>query len=158
MRKFHELAEDDPVWTGSAALTVGSVARALGNSKEALASTSKLADRVDDIDQLLEDLAKSNAVIAECLKGIEARTTSTVDQIAKIGASIDAPGLLAKLANWERDFYKREHAASGSRISLDEYISNINSEREAIRKRDAFDDGVDETSPARFKAQYRIVR
>ena len=37
-------------------------------------------------------------------------------------------------------------------------MERIEADTEAIRKRDAFDDGVDETSPARFNAQYRMVQ
>ena len=43
-------------------------------------------------------------------------------------------------------------------MSREDFEADREASREAYAKRDAFDDGVDETSPARFRAMYRIVR
>ena len=66
MRKFHELSDDDPVWTAHQPLTVGSVSKASADAKTALAETRELTERVDDVDALLDDVLKSSAVINEC--------------------------------------------------------------------------------------------
>ena len=65
---------------------------------------SELEDRVDDIDELLAELAKSNAVL---VKAIEASTK------AKIDIAIDTPGTLAKLEDFSKAFFARLHKAYG---------------------------------------------
>ena len=75
MRKFHELADDDPVWTANQPLTVGSMARALADSKTALAETRNLADRVDDVDALIDDVLKSFEATKAALKRARARAS-----------------------------------------------------------------------------------
>jgi hypothetical protein len=58
MRKFHELADDDSAWDNRP-LTLGSISRALGDAKEALASAQALDGRVDNVDEMIEDVLKS---------------------------------------------------------------------------------------------------
>jgi hypothetical protein len=161
MRKFHELAADDHVWTESAALTVGSVARALSDSKTALAASRKLDDRLGDVDELLADIAKSNAVLDDCIKSIEAKGRALDEEIAKIKA---APDVLAKMAAWERSFFERQWAgevAKGrSGVDFETYLLQIEfSRQETIRKRaERDDDDSEAVSTSRFDAQYRVVR
>ena len=160
MRKFHELAEDDPVFTRSAAITVGSMARALADSKTALASTRDLEDRVDDVDQLLDDVMKSSAVITECLKTLAAKDKAFDDEIAKLRA---APDVLQKMAVWERGFFERQWAAEvkkgHTRVDFEDYLAGIEARRAEMRKRDERDDYDDgeAISTARFNAQYRVL-
>ena len=158
MRKFHELAVDDPIWTANRPLTVGSISRTISDAKTALAETRKLDDRLDDVDELLADIEKSTAVHTALIKSIEAGTKASVEQIAKLAAALDTPGTLAKLEDWERSFHDRLHKQYGASSTFDDFMASIEADTEATRKRDAFDDGADETSPARFKAQYRVVR
>ena len=66
MRKFHEMAADDPAFAHQP-MTLGSMSKALADSKEAFASACSLADRVDDVDELLEDLAKSSDALVKLL-------------------------------------------------------------------------------------------
>ena len=158
MQEMFEMQADDPAFTRNAPLTVGSVSRALADSKAALASTHVLDDRLDDVDELLDDLPKSSAAIAEAIKAIDAGTKRTADEMAKLRASIDTPGMLAKLEFFEKAFHGHQFERERSNMSREDFEADREASREAYAKRDAFDDGVDETSPARFRAMYRIVR
>jgi hypothetical protein len=67
MEKMHIMQEDDPVFARSAPLTVGSVSRALADSKEALTNAHALDQRVDDVDELIDSAIKSLGEHAKCL-------------------------------------------------------------------------------------------
>ena len=164
MRKFHQLSDDDPVWTANRRSTVGSMARALADSKTALAETRNLEDRVDDVDALIDDALKSfEATKAALVKRLDAFEAT---KVAKLDAKPDATNMLEALAKrldaFEVAFHKRQHAAEVAKghtsVDFETYMESIEADRESIRKRDAFDDGVDETNPARFNAMYRIVK
>ena len=114
MEKMFEMQADDPAFTRNAPLTVGSVSRALADSKAALASTHVLDDRLDDVDELLDDLPKSSAAIAEAIKAIDAGTKRTADEMAKLRASIDTPGMLAKLEFSRKRFMATNSSASAA--------------------------------------------
>jgi hypothetical protein len=146
-----------------AALTVGTISRALADSKAALASTHVLDDRLDDVDELLDDLAKSSAVVAEAIRSIEAGSKAAADQIAKLTASLYTPGLLAKLADWEEAHLARLHKAHGHGSTLEEFKEQMAADSESFRKRDAltkydFDDDGVLTFERRPDSQWRIVR
>ena len=117
---MHELSPDDPVWTSHQPLTVGSMARALADSKTALAETRKLAEDVDDLDELIADIEKSTAEHRAVIKAVEARGKAFDDEIAKLRA---APDVLQKAMAWERGFFEKQWAASGSRVDFETYLA-----------------------------------
>jgi hypothetical protein len=146
-----------------ASLTVGSVGRALADSKTALAETRKLSEDVDDLDELIADIEKSTAAHTALIKSIEAGSKAMADQVAKLAAEVDSAVTLAKCAAWERGFFERQWAAEvkkgHTRVDLEDYIAAIEESRSEMRKRaerDAEDDG-EPISKARFDAQYRVL-
>ncbi len=163
MRKFHELAEDDPVWTSHQPLTVGSMSRAMSDSKAALTSATKLAARVDEIEVEIDEMMKSLNTTAAALNSRVAKVDATLEKsdTSDIAAKIDTAGLLAKMETFSKGFHRRQHAAevaAGSRQSFERYMLQIESEREMYRKRDAFDGESEPISDARFRSMYRVVK
>jgi hypothetical protein len=163
MRKFHELSPDDPVWTENQPLTVGSVSRAMSDAKAALASTRVLDDRVDDIDDVLDDVLKSNAEYTALIKSIQAGTKATADQVAKLRATLDTPSTLAKLADWGEAHLARLHKQYGRGSTLEEFKEQMAADSEAFRKRDAvskydFDDDGSLNVERRPDAMWKVVR
>jgi hypothetical protein len=162
MRKFHEMAADDPAFAHQP-MTLGSMSKALADSKEALASARSLADRVDDVDELLEDLAKSSDALVKLL----AVKGKAIDgDLAKLRAAIDgdlAPNVLAKAMAWERGFFEkqwaREVAKGHTRVDFEDYLAEIESSRAEMRRRaERDDDDSEPISAARFNAQYQVRR
>ncbi len=141
-----------------AALTVGSISRALGDAKTTLAETRRLSEDVDDLDELIASIEKSAAENRATIKAIDAGTKATADEMAKLRASLDTPGMLAKLAGWEESHIERLHKQYGHGTTLEYFKAQMAADSELFRKRDAFDDGVDDMSPARFNAMYRVVK
>jgi hypothetical protein len=167
MEKMHIMKEDDPVFARSAPITVGAMARALADSKSALSSTGKLADRVDDVevdlDALIARIEKSTAEHRATIKSIESSGRATVESLAKLRASIDTPALLAKMASWEEAHLERLHKAHGRGSTLDEFKAQMAADHKSFRKRDAltkydFDDDGVQTFERRPESQWRIVR
>ena len=146
-----------------AALTVGSVSRAMSDAKAALAETRNLEDRVDDIDGLIAEIEKSSAAHAALTKSIEAGAKATADQIAKLAAEVDTKGTLAKCAAWEKAFFARQHAAEHGNESLEDFMARIEADTAAIRKRDEvtkydFDDDGSLSVERRPDAMWKVVR
>ena len=133
------------------------MARALADSKTALAETRKLAEDVDDLDELIADIEKSTVEHRAVIKAVEARGKAFDDEIAKLRA---APDVLQKAMAWERGFFEKQWAASGSRVDFDTYLLQIEAERETMRKRAESEAEYDSEpiSAARFNAQYRVVK
>ena len=129
MRKFHELSDDDPVWSAHVPLTVGSVSKAAADAKGALASTRELADRVDDVDALIDGVRKSVATLRAAL-------SDPVSKAAKVDTSAAVAALAKRLDAFEKSFHARQHAASGSTVDLETYMTQVEGEREMYRKRD----------------------
>ncbi len=69
MKKFHELSDDDPAWSAHQPLTLGSMSKAAADAKAALASAHELDDRLDDVDELIAKVQKSNDEFLEILRG-----------------------------------------------------------------------------------------
>lgn len=87
-----------------AALTVGTISRALSDSKAALAASTKLAEDVDDLDELIASIEKSTAEHRAIIQRIESGRKATANSLAKLRAAIDnSPATLAKAMAWERD-------------------------------------------------------
>ena len=122
--------------------------------EEALAETRELGEEIDDIDQILEDIAKSHDTIRNLLKTLDAKSATHDAELAKLRA---APDVVQKAQAWEREFFAKQWRASGSNVSLDTYLAMLESEREMYRKRDEADDS-EPISDARFNAQWRVVR
>ena len=163
MRKFHQLAADDPVWTANQPLTVGSVSKAAADAKAALAEARDLDSRVDDLDELIASIEKSTAEHRAMIKSIDSGGKATADSLAKLRAAIDTPGTLAKLADWEKEHLARLHKAYGHGVSLEDFKAQIEADSEAIRKRDAvskydFDDDGVLTFERRPASQWRVVQ
>ncbi len=131
----------------------------MSDAKAAVASTRRLEDRIEDVDELIAAVTKSfddaRAAVNTCLAMLDAKL-----------AEADTSDFLAKLVNWEREFHKREHAAevaSGSTGSFETYMNRIDSEREVVRKRDEltkydFDDDGKLAVERRSDAHWRVVR
>jgi hypothetical protein len=167
MEKMHIMQADDPVFTRNAPITVGSVSRALGDAKEALASTGKLAERVEDVevdlDELIARIEKSTAEHRALIQSIDSGSKATADSLAKLRAAIDTPGTLAKLADWGEAHLERLHKQHGHGSTLDEFKAQMAADHESFRKRDAltkydFDDDGVQTFERRPESQWRIVR
>ena len=97
-------------------------------------------------------------------KSLEAKGAVIDGEIAKLRGSLAAGAViddrLAKAMAWERSFFEKQWAASGSRVDFETYMAQIEADRETIRRRaelDAADDG-EPISDARFTAQFRVVR
>ena len=164
MKKFHQLSEDDPIWTANQPLTVGAMSKALADSKTALAETRKLSEDVDDLDELIASIEKSTAEHRALIQRIESGSKATADSLAKLRAAIDnSPATLAKLADWEEAHLARLHKAHGHGSTLEEFKEQMAADSELFRKRDAltkydFDDDGVLTFERRPDSQWRIVR
>jgi hypothetical protein len=110
-------------------MTIGSISKAIADAKSAAASTRKLAQRVDDVDALIDGV----------LKSIEANTKALNVGLAKVDklAKIDTSATLAKLADFESEYTARLHKASGDSCDLDEFRARIEADRAMFAKRDA---------------------
>ncbi len=162
---IHELENDDPAWSGDQhkPLTLGAVSKALADSKAALAETRDLADDVDDLDKLISDIEKSTAAHTALIANIEADSKAMADQVAKLAAAIDTPGTLAKAMAWERGFFEKQWRAEVSKghssVDFATYLAQIEGEREMRKRAERHaEDDAEPISPARFAAQFRVVK
>jgi hypothetical protein len=83
MRKFHELAADDPVWTANQPLTVGAMSKAAADAKAALAEARDLDSRVDDLDELVDDAIKSAGEHAKAFNERFAKLDASMAELRK---------------------------------------------------------------------------
>ena len=146
-----------------AALTVGTISRALSDSKAALAASTKLAEDVDDLDELIASIEKSTAEHRAIIQRIESGRKATADSLAKLRAAIDnSPATLAKAMAWERGFFEKQWAAEVKKghesVDFETYLAQIEGEREMRKRAERDDYPIEPMSEARFNAQFRVVR